>query len=245
MKIRETRRGARLSHGRHVISEVLRDPGPTHSVFDVLAAGVSILSGSDASVAMLGFAGGGMIAPLRALGAQQRIYAVDLSLEGAEVFRRLCAAWAGEVKVDRSDAVAWLTRQRVLFDAIVEDLSVEVQGDVQKPAVSMETLPALIAQRLQPHGVCLINALPVPGLSWRDEILLLTEAYAEVRVVHFRDYENRIVIGASQLATARELGRELSAALQRMRSRLVGKVRVESFRSQKGYETVGAAGAAS
>ncbi|MEC9081308.1 MAG: hypothetical protein VYE44_05980, partial [Verrucomicrobiota bacterium] len=66
-EVKPTGRGARLVQNGSVLSEVLAQPGPTNSVFDALAALVRLFS-PGARVGLLGFAGGGIIAPLRAMG---------------------------------------------------------------------------------------------------------------------------------------------------------------------------------
>ena len=66
MRIKRTRRGAQMLQGGAILSEILAEPAATHSVFDLLAALVHLLAPGP-RVAMLGFAGGGMLAPLRAL----------------------------------------------------------------------------------------------------------------------------------------------------------------------------------
>ena len=61
MKIVRTRRGARIVDDDVVLSEILAKPGPTHSLFDLLAAAVATLAPGP-RFAMLGFAGGGIVA---------------------------------------------------------------------------------------------------------------------------------------------------------------------------------------
>jgi len=78
VKIERTRRGARIREGDVILSEILALPGPTHSLFDLLAAGIAALAPGP-RVAMLGFAGGGVVAPLRAMGWNHPLCCVDLS----------------------------------------------------------------------------------------------------------------------------------------------------------------------
>ena len=59
MDITSTKHGLRLSQHGVVISEMRATPGPTHSVFDVLAALVAVLMPAG-RIGVLGFAGGGM-----------------------------------------------------------------------------------------------------------------------------------------------------------------------------------------
>ncbi len=151
-EVQRTRRGARLVQNGSVLSEVLAEPGATDSVFDVLAAAVRLFSPGD-RVGILGFAGGGMIAPLRAMGGGHKLSGVDLDRAGYDLFCDLSAEWKGEVRFAQADAVEWLRSQRGKFDLLLEDLSVGRDGDVFKPDVSIDTLPRLIQSKLKPGGV--------------------------------------------------------------------------------------------
>ena len=120
MKIERTKRGARIRDDDVVLSEMLAEPGATHSLFDVLAAAVAVLARGP-RIAMLGFAGGGMVAPLRAMGCDHPLHCVDLSAEAEPIFRELSSVWAGDVVLDIEDAEAWLLKRRGKFDVIIED----------------------------------------------------------------------------------------------------------------------------
>ena len=61
-ELQRTPGGARLVQNGSVLSEVLSQPGPTDSVFDVLASAMNLSTGTRAGI--LGFAGGGVIAPV-------------------------------------------------------------------------------------------------------------------------------------------------------------------------------------
>ena len=84
-ELQRTPGGARLLQNGSVLSEVLSQPGPTDSVFDVLAAALNLSKGTHAGI--LGFAGGGVIAPLRAMGGRHTISGVDLDESGYKLFR--------------------------------------------------------------------------------------------------------------------------------------------------------------
>ena len=214
VRLRRTRRGVRLAEAGAVISEVLRRPGPTHSVFDVLAAAVAAL-GRGPRVVLLGFAAGGMLGPLRALGHAGPLVGVDLSREGWSVFRKLCGRWAGSVRLERAEAGSWLRGRRGRFDVIVDDLSVVGPAGVTKPEVSLAELPDLAPRRLAPGGVVVVNLLPVPGMHFAELEAAVGRAYHEVRVVHLAEFENRILIGGgAALPPARGLSRALGAALR-------------------------------
>lgn len=227
-----TARGVSLRHGRHVVSEILRSPGPTHSVFDVLAALVSLASAGP-RVAMLGFAGGGMVAPLRALGCEAAIEAVDLDASGERIFRSVAGAWSGRVAFEQAEAAGWLQARPGGWDAIVDDLSAQVPGEVVKPAVSVDVLPALMASRLGPSGVVVVNGLPCPGRSWPELLARFTAPHAEARVVTFDEFVNRIVLAGRRLPDARTLGARLRTALGRIGSRQARRIRVRTVKCRE------------
>ena len=111
VKVVRTRRGIRLVQQGLVLSEIRTTPGPTDSLFDVLAATIAALApGPD--VALLGFAGGGLVAPLRAMGFGHPLEAVDLSLVGEALFRAHSGPWVGRVTVHEDEASRWLRSRR-------------------------------------------------------------------------------------------------------------------------------------
>lgn len=225
MRIIRTEQGGRLMHGKHVVSEVLSTPGPTHSIFDVLAAAVAAFA-KGPKAAMLGFAAGGMVAPLRALDWTHPIRAVDLSLDAMTLFDACRGEWTGDVSVDEGDAAEWLRSGPRQWDVVVEDLSMQVPDDVTKPPVSLEVLPELIASRLGANGIAVVNALPVEGLSQVALLTTISRFYPQVRVVHLESFANRILIGGADLPDAREMGARIRSDLKRLGSELAGEIRV-------------------
>lgn len=230
MRIVRTRRGGRLLHGRHVVSEVLSAPGATHSIFDVLAAAVATRARGP-KLAMLGFAAGGMLAPMRALGFAHPVQAVDLSLEALPLFNACKGDWAGAVHVHQGDAARWLRANRRKWDVVVEDLSMQVPGDVTKPPVSLEVLPEIIASRLSKRGVAVVNVLPVAGLSKAALVTTLARPYRQAQAVYLTSFENRILIAADELPPPREVAADLRAALGAIGSRLAREIRVRAVPS--------------
>ncbi|MBS2026602.1 MAG: hypothetical protein JST54_01755 [Deltaproteobacteria bacterium] len=231
MKTRKTRGSVRLVHGRHVISELPVRPGPTHSVFDVLAAALAALSGGD-EVTLLGFAAGGMIAPLRALGRDDRVHGIDLDLTGARLFQRHARAWAGDVSVTRTDAVDFMRRQRRRQPCIVEDLSMQLEdGDVQKPDVSFDVLPKLIARKLSARGLAVFNLLPSPSRNWIAIERSVGAPFPEVRVVLLDEFENRVLLAARNLPEPASLQVQLDAVLELIGSRMTGTLQVRDRRT--------------
>ncbi len=225
IEIVRTRRGARLVQDDAVLSEILARPGPSHGVFDVLAAAIAAFA-SGPRCLILGFAGGGVIAPLRAMGYLHPIDAVDRSPSGQEVFLELSSEWAGEVRLHRAEAAAWLRRHRRRWDVILEDLSVPSPDGVVKPAISHDPLPGLIRRRLAPGGVAITNLLPRPGFSWAQLAGPVARAHAHALLVILRDYENRILLAGQGLLSAWHASRRLRGALRLAGSRIVGSVQV-------------------
>ncbi len=218
--------GIRLMQGRVVLSELRLQPGPTHSVFDVLASLLARLA-PPGNVGVLGFGAGGVMAPLRALGFDRLIHAVDTDPIGHDVFRHRCPEWSRHVEWSRVDAVEWLRGSRGRFAALLDDLSEPRDGDVHKPAVCWGTLPRLMQSRLAPGGVAVFNLVPNADGSWPgiDEVRRLFPLVMEVR---YRDYLNRTVVATRMPADGPPwspwgLGRGVQADLRRMGSRLAGR----------------------
>ncbi len=225
--ITPTKHGLRLSQHGVVISELRTSPGPTHSVFDVLAATISVLAPKD-RIGVLGFAGGGMISPLRGLGVEATIDSVDLDRAGYDLFRQHCAAWADGVNWQQADAVAWLREQPRNFGLLMDDLSVPQNGDVFKPAVSWDVLPKLMRSRLRPGGFGVFNLLPAPGGTWNFDLTRIVSMFKTARIIDLDDFENHILITGDVLPTARELGSQLRQSLRHLRSRQAGRIQVRT-----------------
>ncbi|MFQ5506822.1 MAG: hypothetical protein ACE5F1_18785 [Planctomycetota bacterium] len=229
IRTQRTRRGARLVQDGAVLSEILRRPGPTHDLFDILAACIAMLAPGP-RLAMLGFAGGGIVAPLRKMGFARPVDAVDLSSLGVDLYRELSAPWAFEVRLEQAEASAWLARRRAPYDAILEDLSVPGSEGVTKPRVSLEVLPELIQRRLGPGGVAITNLLPVPGMSWRSLLARVAATHRSAQLIQHEDYENRVLVAGESLVDARKASRLLRRALHAIGSRLAAGVRLRRYR---------------
>lgn len=218
MRVVRTRNGARIERGDLILSEIRGDPGPTDSLFDVLAASISALVPGH-RVAVLGFAGGGLVAPLRAMGFGHPFVAVDLSLEFEPLFRELSEPWCGQVDVVEAEASAWLRRQRTRFDLILEDLSYEAPDGITKPPVSLDELPTLMRRRLRPGGLVVTNVLPVPGTPFTELLPHLAAPHATAQVVTLDAWENRVLLCGESLGTARETSDALRRALRAIGSK--------------------------
>lgn len=227
MIITPTKHGLRLSQHGVVISQLRTSPGPTHSVFDVLAALIAVLAPKD-RIGVLGFAGGGMMSPLRGLGVASVIDSVDLDRAGYDLFRQHCPKWADGVNWQQADAVAWLREQPRNFGLLMDDLSVPQDGDVFKPAVSWDVLPKLMRSRLRPGGFGVFNLLPAPGGTWNSDVKRIVSVFKTARIIALDDFENQILITGDTLPIARELGSQLRQSLHHLRSRQAGRIRVRT-----------------
>jgi hypothetical protein len=228
MDIVPTAGGLRLSQHGVVISELRSTPSPTHSVFDVLAALIFRLA-PPGRVGLLGFAGGGLMAPLRHLGWDRPLDTVDLDEASYALFQQHCGSWTSPVNWERGDAVGWLERQRARFACLIEDLSIAEAGDVVKPQVTWRGLPGLVRRRLAPEGIALFNLLPPPGGQWEPELGKMAAGFRRARVVELDGYENRILVGGTRLATGAVLGRTLRATLRELGSQQADQVRVRQI----------------
>ena len=227
MDITRTEHGLRMSQHGVVITELRTSPGPTHSVADVLAACISVLR-PGGRIGVLGFAGGGMQAPLCALGVAAKIDTVDLDRAGYRLFRKHCPAWIPRVNWQQADAVEWLCSQAEKFDLLVEDLSVPGEEDVFKPDITWEVLPELIHSRLVPDGIAVFNLMPPPSGIWIRELEWMAGLWKMARIVNFDDFTNRILIAGKDLPPARDFGALLRAALRRIGSQQAERIQVRT-----------------
>jgi hypothetical protein len=217
-----------LSQHGVVISELRVNPGPTHSVFDVLAALIARLP-IQGRLGALGFAGGGMMAPLAHLGFAGILDCVDLDTESYQLFCQHCPQWTRHVRFETADAEAWLRKQRGGFALILEDLSVPWQKDVKKPDISWTTLPPWIPKRLAPGGLAVFNLLKPKSGHWNPDLSQLASHFREARVVYLDEFENRILVAGDDVPPARALTLLIRTALQSMKSRQATRFHVRTL----------------
>ena len=223
-----TGRGVRILQNGVVLSEVLAKPGPTHSVFDVLAAAVCC-HGAGSRLALLGFEGGGILAPLRALGAAHSVDAVDVSDRSCGVFQSLCGRWCGEVEFHHQDAEVWLRGTRSRFDAIIEDISVAAGRRVLQPDMVWNTLPGLVRTRLRPSGVAVFNLLKPEVTSLKTAVRHIADQFSAAYLVEFNDFENRILVVGANLGSARAASRRIRSLLATLGSRLASWISIRTL----------------
>lgn len=231
-EIVRTRRGVRLEQNGAALSELLSKVGPTDSVFDVLAAAAHAVA-PNRDLALLGFAGGGMIAPLRAMGGNQAVDAVDLDAHGYALFREYASEYEGEVRFHHDDAVLWLRQGTDELGVIIDDLSVPTEDDVVKPAISREVLPELIKRRLARDGVVITNVLSEPELTWEDVLAPAVAGFARAHVIELEEFNNRIVVAGNYEHDARSLSRDVRRALREIGSSQAEVMRVRTARVEE------------
>jgi hypothetical protein len=222
----QTRRGFRLEQNGCVLSMLLRNPGPTHSVFDFLALTADVLA-TGPRMGLLGFAAGGLMAPLRAAKSEAEVFAVDLSSEGFDLFNEVGRVWQGKLVFDQDDAVRWLRAQALPFDVIIEDLSMPTEDDVVKPPASWEDLPSLMRDRIVGDGVVVTNVLKSTGVNWESMLNLVRGVYSTTLLIHLKEFENRILVQTDRDVSPSFLSRRLRQSL-----RSIGSDQADQFRVQ-------------
>ncbi|HNQ72646.1 MAG TPA: hypothetical protein PKN95_03450 [Verrucomicrobiota bacterium] len=229
MQVIRTPQGLRLQQHGVVISELRVTPGPTHSVFDILAAllvGLHPAGGTG----VLGFAGGGMIAPLAALGWRTPLTAVDLDRASYELFCRHCPQWSDLVQWHQAEAATWLRQQPQSFGLLLDDLSIPTHDDVIKPEISWTTLPALMRGHLGAGGCAIFNLVSPPPDGWPGGLGKLAALFAQACVLHLDEFENRLLLAGDRLPEPRSLGRQLQRLLRTLGSRQAGRVHLRRWR---------------
>ena len=231
-ELQRTPGGARLVQNGSVLSEVLSQPGPTDSVFDVLAAAMNLSTGNRAGI--LGFAGGGVIAPLRAMGGQHDLAGVDLDDAGYKLFCEVSDDWRGAVKFSKADAVHWLRSRRASFDVLLEDLSIARDGDVFKPDVSIDTLPRLIRSKLKPGGLAVFNLLPADDRTWTEMTKRVSDPFRHgIRITFDSFYNQVLILGSRPFSDAREVSRRIRASLTAIQSAMSSDIQIRAMRLAK------------
>lgn len=211
-----------------LVSVLPRAPGPTGTPFDIVAAATAVFA-PPGPVAMLGFAAGGLVAPLRALGVDGEVIGVDRDLRHVPLFRRVASSWAGRLRVVEADAVSWARRaRRGHLAAVIDDLSVPYAGTITKPEASLRVLPALLPRLLVPRGVVVVNLLRRPGCNWSMlERAALGERMGGL-IIEACTWENRVLLAGTRLPPARTAGRWLRRALRELESPLAEEIRLRT-----------------
>jgi SAM-dependent methyltransferase len=178
----------------------------TGGVWDLLAAPVLMLPPARRrSLLVLGLGGGSAARVLRALAPRARIVGVERDAAVLRAARRRLGLAALGVEVVEADARDYLAGLRGRFDLIVEDLFVGSGRGVHKPDWLAGAALARLADRLAPGGLLVSNSL--------DEAPATASAFAKLfpasLCLAVRDYDNRVLVGASAPCTAAALRRAL------------------------------------
>ena len=218
-RVRWTEHSVEILDGDIVVSHLPLRPGPTDSLFDVMAA-LACIAGPEGCdrIDLLGFAAGGVVAPLRALGFEGTVVGIDLDPAGMKIFRRASEGWGGSVRLERTDAIGWLEAEPPGLSVVIDDLSIPGGVDVLKPYESFEVVPRLAAERLGEGGFFLSNLLPHETAPWEAVLASVASPFADAREVRFEDWENRLVLGAQSLPSSDAIARRVREALVEMGS---------------------------
>ena len=225
MRVVRLRGRTRLVEQGDVVSDLLHAPGPTHDLFDVLAAALAACEPGP-STAFLGFAAGGIVAPLRAAGYDGTVHAVDISAAGWKIFEPIARDWPGRVSFHAQDARSWLLARRSPLDAILEDLSVPGRGGHVKPGLSFGELPRLAHRKLAARGVVVTNLLPPEDRSFGAALRAVAAPAKSAVVVTGEEWENRVVVAGRRTLDGRAFGRALREKLEAIGSEEAGRIRV-------------------
>lgn len=235
MNVTKSKNSLRFSQHGVVISHLRFTPGPTHSVFDVLAAVIAVALNTHppipaGPVGVLGFAAGGMLAPLLSLGITSTIDACDLDRLGFTLFQEYAGPWTDQVRWNHAEAVHWLKdKADGQFAVLLEDLSIAQAGDITKPEVTWNVLPALILKKLKPNGIAIFNLLRPIDRPWMPSILRIVRQFPAAQIVELDEFENRILIAGDFLPSPRQMGCDIRAALRRLVSRQAGRLKIRAM----------------
>ena len=186
------------------------EPGKatTGSVWDALAAPLLLLPRARRDrVLILGLGGGSAARVARALAPRARITGVEIDAGVVRVARRWFDLDGLDVEVVKDDAQHYLERTRRRFDVILDDVFVGNRRTVRKPDWLPDPGLTLAADRLQPGGILVSNAIDEAASVSRE----MRRLFANTLQIEIEDYDNRVVVGAGFPLS----GRVLRTALMR------------------------------
>jgi spermidine synthase len=208
VEVRRVRGGLELRVDGTLASSLRPGRALTGIVWWALAAPVLLLPRHPRRrVLLLGLAAGSVARALRALDPDAEIVGVELD---DEVLRAASAHFGlGELRVDvvHGDALAFLRRDRRLFDLIVEDLFLGPSRSVHKPDWLAGEGYRLIRRRLRRDGLLVSNTIhEMPEIARAARL-----PGGRVVTLDVRDYHNRIVVAGRALPPPRDVRRRLAA----------------------------------
>jgi spermidine synthase len=177
--------------------------GLTGIVWWTLAAPLLLLPPRAAGrrVLLLGLAAGSVAQALRALDPGAPLVGVEYDDEVLRAGREHFGLDGLGVEIVRDDALAYLRRERRLFDLVVEDLFVGPSRSVRKPEWLVGEGYPLIGRRLRPGGLLVANTIHETA-----EIVGAAHAAAgRVTTLDVRDYHNTIVVAGRELPSPRSI----------------------------------------
>jgi hypothetical protein len=181
---------------------------------------------------VLGFAAGGMLAPLRALEITSPIDTCDLDQKSFKLFRKYAHFWAHQVRWDHAEAVRWLKdKPDRHFAVLMDDLSIAQNGDITKPEVTWHVLPGLMQKKLKSDGVAFFNLMRPIGRPWMPDIRHIAAQFRAAQIIELDEFENRILITARTLPSARQMGSDVRAALRQLGSRQADRLKIRELQT--------------
>lgn len=195
-------------------------------VWDALAAPLLWLPAERRRrVLVLGLGGGSAARLARALAPRAHIVGVELDREVLRAARRWLDLDALGLEVVEGDALAFLQRSRLRFDAVLEDVFVGRGRAVRKPAWLPHPGLDLAVRRLRPGGVLASNTLD----EWREVERAIRSLLPRRVCIEVDDYDNRIVVGGGPGLDGRALRGRV-----RVEPLLAGTLSSLCFRSLQG-----------
>lgn len=196
----------------------------THCVWDAIAAPILWLPPQRRRrILILGLGGGSVARLARALAPEAEIVGVELDPEVVRLSREQLDLDTLDVQVEIADALAWLEKSELSFDAILEDVFMGHGDDVHKPDWIPEPAHRLAFERLAHGGVFVSNTL--------DEHLRVERAmrdrFPAIVSIETEDYDNRVLVGGSEGLTGASLRRRVSES-----PILAESLEILSFRSR-------------
>jgi len=181
--------------------------GLTGIVWWALAAPVLLLPKHPRQrVLLLGLAAGSVARALRALDPGAEIVGVEFDGDVLRAASEHFGLAELQVHVVHGDALAFLRRDRRLFDLIVEDLFLGPSRSVHKPAWLAGEGYRLIRRRLRHDGLLVSNTIhEMPEIARAMRL-----RGGRVVTLDVRDYHNRIVVAGRALPPPREGRRRLA-----------------------------------
>lgn len=152
-------------------------------------------------VCILGYGLGGLARLIRDVRPDATIVGIDPDPWMVDEAR----PWlAPQVELVQATAGAFLSRNRRLFDLVVDDCFELRRGVPLRPASCMELAP-LVERALQPDGVYVRNLLPDPEGRYADQMSDVRVAFGYVHVRWFKAWENRLIVASRRSLTPARL----------------------------------------